>query len=116
MQRYASVIGVKEEKLAEYLRLHAEVWPDVLKMIDDCNIQNYSIYLRRMPDGKPYLFSYFEYLGADFAADAAKMAADPMTQKWWAVCQPCQEPLPDRGAGEWWAEMKEVFHFYGTPC
>ena len=110
MQRYGSVIGVKEDKIAEYKRLHAAVWPDVLKMIEGCNIRNYSIYLRRLPDGKNYLFSYLEYVGEDFAGDMAKMAADETTQKWWAVCKPCQEPLTDIGDGEWWADMEEVFH------
>lgn len=110
MKRYGSVIGVREEKIDEYKKLHAAVWPDVLKMIADCNITNYSIYLRKMPDGKYYLFSYFEYTGDDFAADCAKMAADETTQKWWEVCIPCQQPLEDRAEGEWWADMEEVFH------
>ena len=110
MQRFGMVIGVREEKLAEYKRLHAAVWPDVLKMIAACNIRNYSIYLRRMPDGKRYLFSYFEYHGADFDADMRKMAADPVTQEWWKHCEPCQEPLADRASGQWWASMEEVFH------
>ena len=110
MTRYGSVIGARTEKLEEYKKLHAAVWPDVLKMIKQCHMQNYSIYLRQLPDGKHYLFSYFEYTGADFAADAAKMAADPTTQKWWAECMPCQEPLADRAEGEWWAGMEEVFH------
>ena len=110
MKRVGSVIGVREEKIEEYKKLHAAVWPDVLKMIADCNITNYSIYLRKMPDGKHYLFSYFEYTGDDFAADCAKMAADETTQKWWAVCMPCQEPLQNRAEGEWWADMEEVFH------
>ena len=110
MQRYGSVIGVRAEKIAEYKKLHAAVWPDVLKMIKACHMRNYSIYLRKMPDGKHYLFSYFEYTGKDFAADGAKMAADPTTQKWWALCKPCQAPLPDRAEGEWWAGMEEVFH------
>jgi L-rhamnose mutarotase len=110
MKRYGSVIGVKEEKLDEYKKLHAAVWPDVLKRITECNITNYSIYLRKMPDGKYYLFSYFEYTGDDFEADCTKMAADETTQKWWDVCIPCQEPLEDRAEGEWWADMEEVFH------
>jgi uroporphyrinogen decarboxylase len=29
------------------------------------------------------LFAYFEYHGTDYAADMAKMAADPKTQEWW---------------------------------
>ncbi len=110
MKRYGSVIGVKEEKLDEYKKLHATVWPDVLKMITECNITNYSIYLRKMPDGKYYLFSYFEYIGDDFKADCDKMAADETTLKWWDVCMPCQQPLEDRPEGQWWADMEEVFH------
>jgi len=110
MRRYGSVIGVKAEKLEEYKRLHAAVWPDVLRMIAACHIRDYTIYLRRLPDGKHYLFSHFTYHGTDFAADMAKMADDPATRRWWAVCQPCQEPLPDRAEGEWWASMEEVFH------
>jgi L-rhamnose mutarotase len=110
MKRYGSVIAVRPEKLDEYIRLHAAVWPDVLKMIKECDIRNYSIFLRRLPDNRHYLFSYFEYLGNDFDADMAKMAADPATQKWWELCKPCHEPLADRAAHEWWAGMAEVFH------
>jgi L-rhamnose mutarotase len=105
MERYGSVIGVRAEKLEEYKRLHAAVWPDVLNMIKECNIENYSIYYH---DG--LLFSYFEYVGMDYQADMAKMAADPMTQKWWDVCKPCQQPLESRKEGEWWAGAEEVFH------
>jgi L-rhamnose mutarotase len=105
MKRYGSVIGVRPEKLDEYKKLHAAVWPDVLNMIKACNIRNYSIYYR---DG--LLFSYFEYSGDNYEADMAKMAADPMTQKWWDVCKPCQKPLDTIGEGEWWADAEEVFH------
>ncbi|NSW56473.1 MAG: L-rhamnose mutarotase [Armatimonadetes bacterium] len=105
MTRYGMVIGVRPEKLEEYKKLHAAVWPEVLAMIRDCNIRNYSIYHR---DG--LLFSYFEYIGEDYEADMAKMAADPTTQKWWELCMPCQNPVPTRSEGEWWAPMEEVFH------
>lgn len=110
MKRYGSVVGVKAEKLEEYKRLHAAVWPSVLKIISACNIHNYSIYLRKLPDGRHYLFSYFEYEGSDFSCDMAKMAADSETQRWWAVCKPCHEPFSDRASDEWWAGMEEVFH------
>ncbi len=110
MKRYGMVIGLRPEKIEEYKRLHAAVWPGVLKMIGQCNIRNYSIYLRQLDDGQYYLFSYFEYLGADFAVDMAQMAADPTTQKWWSFCEPCQKPLQQRAPGEWWSVMEEVFH------
>ena len=37
------------------------------------------------------------------------MAADPVTQEWWALCMPCQRPLDSAKDGEWWAPMEEVF-------
>jgi L-rhamnose mutarotase len=105
MQRFGSVIQVNSEKLEEYKQIHANVWPEILLMIRACNIRNYSIFQK---DG--YLFSYYEYAGLDYEADMVKMAADPMTQRWWAVCMPLQIPLESRKSGEWWASMEEVFH------
>ena len=110
MKRYGWVIGIKPEKLDEYKRLHANVWPSVLDRIKRCHIQNYSIYLRQLDDGNHYLFSYLEYTGTNFDGDMAEMAADPETQRWWAVCKPCQRLLASRREGEWWSDMEEVFH------
>jgi len=107
MTRYASVIGIKPEAIAEYKRLHADVWPDVLKQLKASNISNYSIYLK---EPENLLFSYFEYHGQNYEADMAAMAADPRTQDWWAVCKPLQSPLDTRKGGEWWADMPEGFH------
>jgi L-rhamnose mutarotase len=107
MQRMGSVLGIKPEAIAEYKRIHADVWPEVLAMIAACNIRNFTIFLK---EPENLLFSYFEYHGNDYAADAAKMAADPKTQEWWAVCMPMQAPLATRKDGEWWAEMENVFH------
>lgn len=110
MKRYGMVLGLHPDRVDEYKKLHAAVWPDVLKKIANCHLQNYSIFLRHLDDGQPYLFSYFEYTGDDFAADMAAMAADPVTQRWWSFCIPCQKPLANRSPGEWWAAMEEVFH------
>jgi L-rhamnose mutarotase len=110
VQRYGSVVGVKDSMVARYRELHAAAWPEVLAMIRQCNLSNYSIYLRKLADGRHYLFSYFEYTGSDFAADMAQMAADPATRRWWAECVPCLELLPDRAPDEVWSPMSEVFH------
>jgi L-rhamnose mutarotase len=107
MTRHGQLIGIGADAIAEYKRLHADVWPGVLAKISDCNIRNYSIFLK---EPENLLFAYFEYVGTDFEADMAKMAADPETQRWWSVCEPLQRPLETRAEGEWWAEMPEVFH------
>jgi L-rhamnose mutarotase len=106
MQRFGSLIQVKPDRLEDYKKCHAAVWPGVLKKITECNIRNYSIYYK---DGM--LFSYFEYIGENFQADMDAMAADPETQRWWDFVKPMQQPLASRAEGEWWANMEEVFHF-----
>lgn len=107
MQRMGMVIGLKPEMVAEYKRLHAAVWPEILAKISECNITNYSIYLK---EPENLMFAYFEYHGTDYAADMAAMAADEKTQEWWKVCSPMQAPFETRRPGEWWAQMEEVFH------
>ena len=105
MRRVASVIGLPPESAERYEQLHAAVWPAVLAQIAASHIANYSIY--RYGE---LLFSYFEYLGSDYEADMAAMAADAATQEWWAVCNPLQRPVDGRAEGEWWKQIPEVFH------
>ena len=105
MKRFGMTIGLKPGSEELYKRYHAAVWPEVLEMIRECNIRNYSIYRK-----DNMLFSYFEYHGTDLKKDWAKMAAHAKTQEWWAIMGPMQAPLTTRHEGEWWAEMEEVFH------
>ena len=105
VKRYGWVIQVKPDKLNYYKELHANPWPQVNKMLKECNIQNYSIYYR---DG--LLFSYLEYTGTDFDADMEKMAADSTTQRWWKETDPCQKPVETAKEGVWWADLEEVYH------
>ena len=101
------VIGLKAYEVESYKALHSDVWPEILARIAECNIRNYSIFLR---EPENLLFGYWEYHGTDFASDGARLAADPKTQEWWAICGPKQQPLETRADGEWWAMMEEVFH------
>jgi L-rhamnose mutarotase len=105
IQRYASVIRLRPEHEAEYRRLHADVWPGVLRRIRDSGITNYSIFLR---DGM--LFSYYEYVGDNHDRDLAAMADDPETRRWWELTDPCQQPVDSAAPGERWAALTEVFH------
>ncbi len=110
MKRFGMVARVLPGSLDEYKKLHADIWPGVSRMIERCNIRNYSIFSTRLPDGHDYLFSYFEYIGTDFDTDMEKMAADPETQRWWAVCKPCMAPVESLPPSEVWAPAEEVFH------
>jgi L-rhamnose mutarotase len=105
MRRFGQAIRVRPDRIDDYERLHAEPWPGVLGAIRAANIRNYSIY--RQEDR---LFAYFEYIGEDFAADMAAMAADPVIREWWALTDAMQEPFPERPPTEWWLTLQEIFH------
>lgn len=107
MQRMGMIIGIAPDRIAEYKALHAAVWPQVLKTLQEANIRNYTIFLR---EPENLLFGYWEYHGEHFDADMRKIAADPETQRWWTFCEPCQVPLDSRAGGEHWAMMEPVFH------
>ena len=114
VQRVGIVTGIKPEKIAYYKDLHAHPWPAVNQMIRECHIRNFSIYLKQI-EGRYFLFGYFEYTGSDYAADMAKMAADPETQRWWRETDPCQTPLPEAAAKKQiWTDAEEVFHTDGA--
>ncbi len=107
MQRMGMVIGIKPEHIAEYKRLHATCWPEILTGLAAAHVRNYSIFLR---EPENLLFGYWEYHGTDFAADMQSISDQAVTHRWWALCSPCQVPLESRGAGEHWAGMELVFH------
>ncbi len=105
MRRYAMLIRLRPEGRETYLRLHAEVWPEVAATIRASQIRNYTIFLHG-----DLLIGYYEYHGRDHGADMARMAADAATQRWWALTDPCQEQLEDAPDGSWWAPADEVWH------
>lgn len=110
MRRVAQIIQLKPQDEAAYIRHHQRVWPAVLATIAECNISNYSIFLRN-----GLLFSYFEYDGINYDEDMARMSACLDTQRWWSITDPMQAPMPDAKPGEKWSEIQEVFHFNPVP-
>jgi len=56
MKRMGMVIGIKSERIAEYKKTHAAVWPEVLAKISDCNMRNYSIFPQRAREPPVRLF------------------------------------------------------------
>ena len=107
MERMAQIIKLKPEIIPEYKRIHAAVWPEILKAISDSNIRNYTIFLK---EPENILFAYWEYHGTDFKADMEKIKKAPRMQEWWNITDPMQIPYDTRKAGDWWAVLENVFH------
>jgi L-rhamnose mutarotase len=105
-RRFGMACRVHPDKRAEYLELHANVWPGVEAMNTRCGIRNFSIFVRA-----DVLFGYYEYVGDDYERDQALMASDPETQRWWSLTDPCQFGFDDDAAdGVRWQEFDEVWH------
>ncbi|MEI8126688.1 MAG: L-rhamnose mutarotase [Actinomycetota bacterium] len=105
MKRVASVIQLRPEHEREYRELHAAVWPEVLSILTEHGVTNYSIFFR---DGM--LFSYLEFVGDDYEASMAAIAEHQVTKDWWKLTDPCQVAVDTASPGEWWAALEEVFH------
>lgn len=105
VRRFGMAARLRPELREEYLALHQEVWPEVEAMITECGIRNYTIFV--LGDT---IISYFEYVGDDFEADQAKMAADPVTREWWTHTAPCQLPFTEDSTAENWEAFEEVWH------
>ena len=107
MRRFGQELGLRPEKLAEYERYHAEIWPEIAQAIHAAGIRNYSIFHR---NGR--LFAYYEYVGPDseYAARMQALAGAPRMREWWDIMEPMQIPDPEREPGTWWSDMDEVFH------
>jgi L-rhamnose mutarotase len=105
-QRFAFVVGVRPERREEYLELHRAVWPGVEATLTACNIRNYSIFVFG-----DVLFAYYEYVGADHAADLRRIGDDPVSQEWWTLTDPCQVRIAEeRDPGSLWQPIDEVWH------
>ncbi len=77
MQRMGMMIGLNAGKVAEYKRLHAAVWPEILELISSCNIRNYTIFLR---EPENVLFGTWEYHGDRFQGRYGKDGCQPEEQ------------------------------------
>lgn len=75
---------LKPDKVQDYVELHARPWPELISLIQGCNVHNYSISIRGTE-----LYTYYEYTGEDYEADMAIMDASPLMQEWWKYSKPC---------------------------
>lgn len=93
------------DKIAEYRRYHAAVWPEVTARMRECGVQQMQIFVRgtRM----------FMYLLTDDAFDPARdfsrINEDPVSARWNALMATLQERAPEASSDQWWAPMEQVF-------
>lgn len=102
MKRFSRFSYLKPEKVQDYIDLHANPWPELIELIQKCNIHNYSIAIHGTT-----LVTYFEYTGSDYEADMAIMDASPVMQKWWTFSKPC---FLYHEEGKYYDDYEEIFY------
>jgi L-rhamnose mutarotase len=105
VKRVGMVVGIREDRIAEYRQLHADSNPGVRDLLTQYHMHNFSIFLQQI-DGKWYEFGYYEYTGNDFEGEMARLAKEPRNIAWLKVCDPMQTPLP---GAKGWTEMERVY-------
>jgi len=102
--RICFLLKVRRDKLEEYKRRHAAVWPEMLDALRITGWHNYSLFLR--PDG--LLVGYLE--SNNFAQSVAAMKTYAINAKWQAEMAPFFESLEGDGPDDSFTLLEEVFH------
>ena len=103
VQRICFVLRVKRDRLDEYRRAHAEVWPEMRAALSRHGWRNYSLFLR--PDG--LLVGYLET--PDFERAVAGMQTEEVNARWQAAMKEYFEPLETGAADTSLERLEPVF-------
>ena len=104
MERVCFQLQVKTERMEEYKRRHAAVWPEMLQALKETGWHNYSLFLRA--DG--LLIGYVETPSIEAAQ--AGMAATEVNARWQAEMAEFFEDLDGAAPDEGFLRLEEVFH------
>ena len=76
MEKYAWKGMIKEGMIDEYVRRHNEIWPEMVKVLKEAGIKNYTIWNTGCE-----LFGYYECeKGVEYAAKV--QAESPVVDRW----------------------------------
>lgn len=89
----------KEE---EYKKRHDAIWPELVALLKDHGIKDYSIFL----DEKTNIL--FGVLQIDDATSLDKLPSSPIMQKWWSYMGDIMDTNPDNSPVSF--PLKEVFY------
>ena len=102
MKRVAFAMTLKQGMRDEYKKRHDEIWPELVELLRNSSISDYSIYL---DEGTNTLFASQKVSGDGGSQDLSSL---PVVQKWWAYMADIMETNPDNSPVM--RVLDEVFH------
>ena len=102
MQKFAFTMRLHPGQEAEYKRRHDEIWPDLVELLRDAGVSDYSIHLDRETST---LFAVL-WRREDHGMDA--LPAHPVMRRWWDHMADIMETQPDGAPVA--VPLETVFH------
>jgi L-rhamnose mutarotase len=87
---------------AEYRRRHDEIWPELVELLHEAGVSDYSIHL------DPETSVLFGLLSRPADHSMAALPDHPVMKKWWAHMADIMETNPDNSPVQ--RELVTVFH------
>jgi L-rhamnose mutarotase len=103
MERIAFQLKLKDGKLMEYKARHDNIWPDMIHVLNEAGIKNYTIW-----NSGENLFGYYEV--ADSHHSNSVLASSPVIERWNQYMDEVIEYIIDEKTGTM-TEMTKVFEF-----
>ena len=102
MTRVAFKMQLFAGKKEEYQKRHDEIWPELVGLLKQTGISEYSIFLDSETN------SLFGILKAEDSSALDSLPAKPVMQRWWAYMQDIMESNPDNSPVS--IPLEEVFY------
>ncbi len=102
MARVAFKMQLFADQKEEYKKRHKTIWPDLVNLLKETGISEYSIFLDETTN------SLFGVLQIEDATWLDNLPAHPVMQKWWAYMGDIMESNPDNSPVS--IPLEEVFY------
>ena len=101
MAKIAFKMKLKAGAKDEYARRHAEIWPDLVALLKQNGVSDYSIFLDEETD---ILFAVQQQNGPS----SQDLGSTEIVKKWWAYMADIMETNPDNSPLS--VKLEQVFH------
>jgi len=89
MKRFSFKMKMNPGMKEEYRKRHDEIWPELVKLLKDAGVGNYSIFLDEETNT---LFAYQEQVGDSSSQD---LGTTEVVKRWWKYMADIMETNPD---------------------